>query len=660
MPTKRNRLSKIVLVPLFVFIIGALVEVVSPQSSPVELLCLRRCHLRAARSSNVKVSRFDCYRHCINRSKKVRDQQALTANVFKQQRFRKALKPIPDCLDSSPDQTVDWNPSEVNVSFGQYQNTSHWYANVSWTHLNDSYGNWIGILVRLVVLPSDFTRPMPVICSVHPKNRTFLNINISSYQYRYPDAIYLKVLALPYSREDVSDISIYEPLTSPPTHVQATVFPSSSSSAVNQTTALVNDSDCPDSSPDQTVNWRPSEVNVSFGQYQNTSHWYSNVSWTHLNDSYGNWTGILVRLVVPPSDFTRPIPVICSLHPKNRTFLNINISSYQYRYPGAIHLKVLAFPYSRKEDVSDTSIHKPIVPSSSTVNQTTAAITSTTPHTSDCSLEEYGDLEWYPSKVDGRFFKRSNEDWFANISWTPLTNISKQVGYGITNICLKVPKKQTSIIVDSSHGWKYPQSISVSCQLQLHHQLQEKSDVIITVFASVGGFFVLLLLAALLVFRRRRKSSSTNAVTTVPTLRLSTREVFADTVVKSVYSSSKIIAVVSKNFVESNHCEFELNQAVHRLMNHGDDCLIVIKYDDVDVNSLPMMAMLLNRSYIDFTKRTDRSTWESKLVDILKTVAVEEEESVHRDGNTNNNLSQGIQRIMMLMSWCSVPGNPCE
>lgn len=118
-------------------------------------------------------------------------------------------------------------------------------------------------------------------------------------------------------------------------------------------------------------------------------------------------------------------------------------------------------------------------------------------------------------------------------------------------------------------------------------------------------------------------------------------EVFADTVVKSVYSSSKIIAVVSKNFVESNHCEFELNQAVHRLMNHGDDCLIVIKYDDVDINSLPMMAMLLNRSYIDFTKRTDRSTWESKLVDILKTVAVEEEESVHRDGNTNNNLSQG-------------------
>ncbi|KAJ7382988.1 hypothetical protein OS493_031490, partial [Desmophyllum pertusum] len=73
-----------------------------------------------------------------------------------------------DCPESSPDQKVDWTPNEVNVSFGQYQNTSCWYVNVSWTPLNDSYGNWTGILVRLVIIEvnaSDFR----VICSVYPK-----------------------------------------------------------------------------------------------------------------------------------------------------------------------------------------------------------------------------------------------------------------------------------------------------------------------------------------------------------------------------------------------------------------------------------------------------------------------------------------------------------
>lgn len=41
-----------------------------------------------------------------------------------------------DCPDSSRNQTVDWNPKEVDVTFGQYETTSHWYVNVSWTALN--------------------------------------------------------------------------------------------------------------------------------------------------------------------------------------------------------------------------------------------------------------------------------------------------------------------------------------------------------------------------------------------------------------------------------------------------------------------------------------------------------------------------------------------
>ncbi|XP_078348221.1 uncharacterized protein LOC144633255 [Oculina patagonica] len=610
MPILANRsglhVSRIVLVAVFV-IASALIEeseqLISP-STPAESLCLRRCRLRAEKRSNTKVSRFTCYHRCINKMTKVTDQQDLTAKVFKQ-RIRKALKPVPDCRDSSPDQTVDWTPSEVNVTFGKYENTSHWYVNVSWTPINDSSGNWTGILIRLVVMtykPDNTPEfPLETICSAHPKNRTFLNINISSHQYKYPDPIFLKVLAFPYStKEDISSIQPYDPPTPAPqpTEVQTTAVPSST---VNLTTGL------------------------------------------------------------PP---------------------------------------------------------------------TTAA-------KSNCSLNEmeYGDLEWNPSNVEGRFLQRRNGDWFANISWTPLTNSTvtwkgyflsiffgsvSEKGYGIAK-CFKVPKYQTSFIVDSSHGWKYPQSISVSVTAYPFRRLTVrdmdiisttatakttttktttpktttatttikhnttvklpptvaaaspttpvKSDVITTVFASVGGLFVLVI-AVLVAFRCRKPSAPIPVVTQrrykyhafiifntsdcedfvknilIPTLERHyfkycihwkdwvPGEVITKNIVNSVYNSFKIIALVSKNFVTSNPCIYELDQAEHRLMNEHDDCLILFKFDDVEIPST-----LLNRSYIDFTKATDISTWESRLVDVLKTAEVMEDESLYSEGNVNNNLS---------------------
>lgn len=58
MPTARSRLSKIVLVSLFVFIVSVLVEESDQQilrSRHVESLCLRRCLLRAVKRSKTKV-----------------------------------------------------------------------------------------------------------------------------------------------------------------------------------------------------------------------------------------------------------------------------------------------------------------------------------------------------------------------------------------------------------------------------------------------------------------------------------------------------------------------------------------------------------------------------------------------------------------------------
>lgn len=118
-------------------------------------------------------------------------------------------------------------------------------------------------------------------------------------------------------------------------------------------------------------------------------------------------------------------------------------------------------------------------------------------------------------------------------------------------------------------------------------------------------------------------------------------EVFTKTIVKSVYSSFKIIAVVSQNFFTSNPCKYEMDQAMHRLLTNGDDCLIVIKYDDVNVTEL-LDGPLLERSYIDYTRPGDRSQLGSKLVQVLQTAVLEDESDNHSESNANNNnLTQG-------------------
>ena len=87
---------------------------------------------------------------------------------------------------------------------------------------------------------------------------------------------------------------------------------------------------------------------------------------------------------------------------------------------------------------------------------------------------------------------------------------------------------------------------------------------------------------------------------------------FVENMAQSVYNSRKTIAVVSKSFLSSNYCNHELNIALHRLVERGDNSVIVIKLDDVEDRELPIELQC--RSYIDFTKATDKKTWEYKLV----------------------------------------------
>ena len=87
---------------------------------------------------------------------------------------------------------------------------------------------------------------------------------------------------------------------------------------------------------------------------------------------------------------------------------------------------------------------------------------------------------------------------------------------------------------------------------------------------------------------------------------------FLENMAQSVYNSRKTIAVVSKSFLSSKYCNHELKMALHRLVERDDNSVIVIKLDDVEDSDLPIELQF--RSYIDFTKATDKKTWEYKLV----------------------------------------------
>ena len=83
-----------------------------------------------------------------------------------------------------------------------------------------------------------------------------------------------------------------------------------------------------------------------------------------------------------------------------------------------------------------------------------------------------------------------------------------------------------------------------------------------------------------------------------------------------------------------------MNQAQQRLMTEGDDCLIVIKIDDVNVTEV-LGEPLLERSYIDYTSTGDKFWCESKLEQVLQKGVVEVESDDCIEGKAhNNNLTQ--------------------
>jgi len=121
---------------------------------------------------------------------------------------------------------------------------------------------------------------------------------------------------------------------------------------------------------------------------------------------------------------------------------------------------------------------------------------------------------------------------------------------------------------------------------------------------------------------------------------------FQDSMAESVYKSYKIIAVFSSNFVKSNYCSYELNIAKYRLLNRGDNSLIMIRIDEADSKNLP--RELRKRNFIDYYNPLERPFWEDK---VLKFLDVQNDELIDQSTTTqqifyNNNNSNNDSIIV--------------
>ncbi|CAH3156643.1 unnamed protein product [Porites lobata] len=589
MPTRSNRFSRIIVLRLFTLLFFAMVKESDqiPTNSPSE--CQRKCADVARTNTSTQEL---CLRGCLNRKTVIDRSPSPGDNI---------LQPT-DCPDSTQDQSVlDWTPSRISESFGQYENSSSWYVNMSWSPMNDTIGNRTGILVRMVIISLKDGNPVPTNCFVFPPTQTFLRVNISSFGYQYPDAIFVNILALPY-RADISDAQRMLPpkLSAPtPTTTPATLKPTTTPEALKPTTTAETlkptTTAAPSKGPTNKCNneygklvWYPDKIKAKPFLGDNNTISYVNISWSPLTDPTVTWKGYMISLFIGDIRTLGSSPGMrCFLLPKNQTYFIVD-SSRGWKHPcSSISVNVTAYPRPRFE------------------------------------VADLGNI--FPSKPCGP----------PGIYYETFTISSSGVKQGIVQ----------------------------------------------TVFLSVGGVAGVLIVVAVIFFYRRWKRQTLKETpgegpkrfkyhafiiysmldsqwvdtTLVPTLEsygfrccihwkdFLPGRVFAESIVESVYNSFKIIAVVSSHFMSSNTCDFELQHAMTRLMANRDDCLIVIKFDNAGIERLP--APILDRSYIDFTRGTDRSTWESKLAGILSKALIEDDScrtSTTSTTDNNNRFSEGI------------------
>ena len=97
---------------------------------------------------------------------------------------------------------------------------------------------------------------------------------------------------------------------------------------------------------------------------------------------------------------------------------------------------------------------------------------------------------------------------------------------------------------------------------------------------------------------------------------------FLDNMADSVYTSRKVILVMSANYLSSGFCKDEMHMALYRSAELDDASLILVKIDNTKIKDIP--KSLRHKTFIDFTSREEVATWQDR---ILESVSVSEDRS---------------------------------
>ncbi|XP_068761186.1 uncharacterized protein [Montipora capricornis] len=90
---------------------------------------------------------------------------------------------------------------------------------------------------------------------------------------------------------------------------------------------------------------------------------------------------------------------------------------------------------------------------------------------------------------------------------------------------------------------------------------------------------------------------------------------FVEEMARCINNSQKVLVLFSKHFLKSKFGDYEMKLAIHRMAQKRDDCLVIIKIDDVDRNNLP--PELISNSFIDCTSPLERPFWKSKVLKLF-------------------------------------------
>ncbi|PFX30430.1 Roundabout-like 2 [Stylophora pistillata] len=88
-----------------------------------------------------------------------------------------------------------------------------------------------------------------------------------------------------------------------------------------------------------------------------------------------------------------------------------------------------------------------------------------------------------------------------------------------------------------------------------------------------------------------------------------------DNMAESVYSSRKVLAVMSKNYLDSKFCKGELEMALYRSKIAHEGSLLVVRIDGIRKKKLP--KALREQIFVDYHSDKNRGSWEKRLLRFL-------------------------------------------